>query len=119
VTPFEAGLAYAVKLDKAGDFIGKAALLALRGQAFGKRLVTIVLDSGVPFVWGGEAVLIAGVPVGELTSVGWSPKAQACIGLAYLRGDAAQRPHAGTPLTIDLWSEAIPATAWDRWPITP
>ena len=44
-TPFEAGLAYAVKLDKPADFIGKAALLKAQGQPLRKKLVTVVLDS--------------------------------------------------------------------------
>jgi 4-methylaminobutanoate oxidase (formaldehyde-forming) len=57
-----------------------------------------------------------GRPVGELSSVGWSPKANACVALAYVRGDAAQRAHAGTPVAIDLWGEAVSATAWDAWP---
>jgi len=36
--------------------------------------------------------------------------------VAYVRGDAAARPHAGTPFEVDLWGERINATAWDRWP---
>ena len=115
-TPFEAGLAYAIKLDKPADFIGKAALLKAQGQPLRKKLVTIVLDSAAHYAWGGEALLLDGVPVGELSSVGWSPKANACVALAYVRGDAAQQAHAGTRVEIDLWGEAVPATAWDRWP---
>ena len=75
-----------------------------------------MLGSGAHYAWGGEALGIDGVPVGELSSVGWSPKANACVALAYVRGDAAQRAHAGTPVAIDLWGEAIAATAWDAWP---
>ena len=60
-------------------------------------------------------MLIDGQPVGELSSAGWSLKAGACIGLGYLRGDAALQSHTGTPITVDLWGEPIPATAWDRW----
>jgi 4-methylaminobutanoate oxidase (formaldehyde-forming) len=115
-TPFEAGLGFAVKLDKPTDFIGKAALLQRRDQPLRKKLVTIVLDAPEPYAWGGEALAVAGRPVGELASVGWSPKANACVALAYLRGDAAQQIHAGTPVTIDLWGDAVTATAWDVWP---
>jgi 4-methylaminobutanoate oxidase (formaldehyde-forming) len=115
-TPFEAGLAYAVKLDKLSDFIGKAALRTARGQPLRKKLVTVVLGSDAHYVWGGEALLIGGVPVGELSSAGWSPKANACVALGYMRGDAAQRVHAGTPVAIDLWGEPVAATAWDAWP---
>ena len=115
-TPFEAGLTYAVKLDKPADFIGKAALLKAQGQPLRKKLVTVVLDSPLPYAWGGEALLIAGAPVGELSSVGWSPKANACVALAYMRGEVAWQVHAGRRVEIDLWGEVIPATAWDVWP---
>ena len=115
-TPFEAGLMNAVKLDKAADFNGKAALQKVRGQALRKKLVSVVLGSPQHYAWGGEPLLIDGRPVGELSSVGWSPRAGACVGLGYLRGDAAQRVHAGTPLQVDLWGEPVQATAWDVWP---
>ena len=115
-TPFEAGLSHAVKLDKAADFIGKAALLAAQGQPLRKKLVTVVLDSPLPYAWGGEALLVDGTPVGELSSVGWSPKANACVALAYVRGDVARRTFAGVPVEVDLWGEAVAATAWDVWP---
>jgi 4-methylaminobutanoate oxidase (formaldehyde-forming) len=35
--------------------------------------------------------------------------------LGYVRGDAAAVAHAGTPVTVDLWGEAVGARAWDRW----
>ena len=69
-TPFEAGLMHAVRLDKPADFIGKAALLAARGKPLCKKLVTVVLASPQPWVWGGEALMIGGHAAGELTSVG-------------------------------------------------
>ena len=68
-TPWEAGLAYAVKLDKATDFIGKAALLAAREKPLRKKLVTLVLDSSEAYAWGGEAILLQGESVGEISSV--------------------------------------------------
>jgi len=77
--------------------------------------VTVVLGTPDAYAWGGETLLLDGRPAGELASVGWSPGAGACVGFAYLRGDAAARPHAGTPVEIDLWGEPIAATAWDRW----
>jgi len=115
-SPFEAGLQAFVAFDKPVDFIGRAALLKARGEAPRKRLVSIVLDSPAPYVWGGEALSLAGQPVGELSSAGWSPRANACVGLGYLRGDAAHAVHAGTPIEVDLWGEAIAAKAWDHWP---
>ncbi len=102
---------HAVKLDKVADFIGKAALLAARGKPLRKKLVMVVLDSSQPWVWGGEALLIDGQAAGELRSVGWSPKAQACVGLGFLRRASAQQVHCGTALQVDLWGEEVGATA--------
>ena len=114
--PFEAGLAYAVNLDKAVPFIGKAALLKAQSLPLRKKLITIVLDSPNAYAWGGEGIVIDGETVGELTSVGWSPKANACVGLGYARGAAALRVLAGTPIQVELWGEHVAAKAWDTWP---
>ncbi len=113
-TPFEVGLAYAVSLDKPG-FIGREALLAAHGQPLRKKLVTIVLDDRAAYAWGGETLSLGGEPVGELSSAGWGWSAYRCVALGYVRGDAAAMPHAGTPVTVDLWGEAVGARAWDRW----
>jgi 4-methylaminobutanoate oxidase (formaldehyde-forming) len=113
-TPVEAGLEFAVKLDKPG-FIGREALLAAQGRPLRKKLVTIVLDDPAAYAWGGETVSIDGQPVGELSSAGWGWAAGRCVALGYVRGDAAALAHAGTPVTVDLWGEAVGARAWDRW----
>lgn len=114
-TPYEAGLWAGVRLDKGCDFIGRAALLARQGQPLRKKLLTVVLDSSEPYVWGGETLLVGGQPVGELSSAGYSLRAGRCVALAYARGDAALQTHAGTPVQVDLWGQRLPATAWDRW----
>ena len=112
-TPFEAGTLFAVKLDKADDFIGREALLARREQAPVKRLVSLVLESPEAWAWGGEALLLEGAAGGEITSAGWSPKLGACVALGYLRGAAATARHEGTRLEVDVWGERVAASAWD------
>jgi 4-methylaminobutanoate oxidase (formaldehyde-forming) len=114
--PFEAGMAWTLRLNKGIDFIGRQALLEAQGQPLRKKLLSFVLDDPAAHVWGGEPVLVGGSPAGELSSAGWSPKAGACVALGYLRGDAAQAVHRGTPVGIDLWGQVIGATAWDAWP---
>ena len=109
-------MSYAVKLDKAHDFIGRAALLAAQGRPLRKKLLSFVFDDPQAWAWGGEAIVIDGQAVGELSSVGWSPKAGACIGLGYVRDAAALVTHEGTPVHIDLWGEPVSARAWDQWP---
>ncbi len=115
-TPWEAGLGYAVKLDKAADFIGKAALLAAKDQPLRKKLVTLVFDAPEVYVWGGEAIVLDGASVGEISSVGWSPRAGACVALGYVRGSGANQAHHGTPAEIELWGERVGVRLFDRWP---
>jgi 4-methylaminobutanoate oxidase (formaldehyde-forming) len=118
-TPYEAGLMFAVKLDKGCDFIGREALRRLSDQPLRKKLLSFVLTDPAAYAWGGEAIVIDGQAVGELSSAGWSPRAGSCVGLGYVRGDAAQRVHSGTPVQIDQWGEPVAATAWDVWPPRP
>ncbi|MBL8304903.1 MAG: FAD-dependent oxidoreductase, partial [Ideonella sp.] len=114
-TPFEAGLAAHVCLDKP-DFIGREALLAAQGQPLRRKLVGLVLDDPADHAWGGESLLVDGAPVGELSSAGWGWHAGACVALAWVRGDAAQRVHEGTPVQVDLWGRAVPARLRERVP---
>ena len=88
------------------------------GQPLSKKLVTVVLGSADHYAWGGEALSIGGEAAGELSSVGWSPKAGACVALAYVRGDAARRSHCDAAAEIDLWGKPVNARVWDRWPAT-
>ena len=113
--PFEAGLGVAIKLDKPTPFIGREALLVAQAQPLRKKLLTFVLLDPAAYAWGGEAVVIDGATVGELSSAGFSPKAGSCVALGYVRGAAALRVHEGTAVSIDLWGEAVAAKAWDRW----
>jgi glycine cleavage system aminomethyltransferase T/glycine/D-amino acid oxidase-like deaminating enzyme len=115
-SPWEAGLAFSVRLDKPGGFLGRAALLAARGKPLRKKLVTVVLQDPGAYAWGGETLLVAGAPAGELSSAGYSPLAGACVALGYVRGEAANQPHAGTAAQILLWGERIPVTLHDQWP---
>jgi 4-methylaminobutanoate oxidase (formaldehyde-forming) len=115
-TPFEAGMMAAVDMDKPGSFIGRDALLARQGQPLRKKLVTLVVASAAHYLWGGESIWVNGQSAGEISSAGWSPAAGACMALGYVRGDAANQPHSGTAVELDLWGERIGARLFDRWP---
>jgi 4-methylaminobutanoate oxidase (formaldehyde-forming) len=115
-SPWEAGLGYAVKLDKPCDFIGKASLLAAKDQPLRKKLVTLVFDSPEVYAWGGEAIVLQDESVGEISSVGWSPRAGVCVALGYVRGAGANQPHNGTAAAIELWGERVAVRMYDRWP---
>ena len=104
-TPLEAGMMFAVRLDKSTPFIGQQALHQKQGQPLRKRLVRIVLDDADAYAWGGETIVLDGAPVGEFTSAGWSPKAGACVAMGYVRGAAAQREHRDTAAQVEIWGE--------------
>ncbi|MCW2764848.1 MAG: dependent oxidoreductase [Nocardioides sp.] len=96
-TPVEAGLVFATglgKLDHRGeplDFLGRAALeehrAALAAGGPRRRLVSFVVGSPEPMLWGGELVLRDGSPAGQVTSAAWGETVGSCVGLAYLRSD--------------------------------
>ncbi|MBM3367538.1 MAG: FAD-dependent oxidoreductase [Betaproteobacteria bacterium] len=79
-TPWEAGLGFAVKLDK-GDFIGRDALASAPRDALGKRVLSFTFPVSELFAWGGEPILRDGKPVGELSSVGYSAALSCMVGL--------------------------------------
>jgi len=104
VTPYEAGLGRVVRLDKPGDFVGRAALAARAAAGPQRVLVGLVVQSRrVPRH--GYPVLSGTVVVGEVTSGGPSPSLGAPIAMAYVAADAA----AG-PFSIDVRGRAEPAS---------
>jgi 4-methylaminobutanoate oxidase (formaldehyde-forming) len=97
-TPWEAGLANTVRLDKAAPFVGREALVAKRDAPALKRLAAFVFDDPDAFPWGGEPILMDGASVGELTSVGYSRKRGRAVAMGYVR--------AGEPVTDALLGAA-------------
>ena len=86
-TPWEAGLGFAVKLDKAVSFNGRDALRANPEAAARKRLVQFTFDDRDAFPWGGEPILMDGRPVGELTSAGYSRRYGRAVAMGYARAE--------------------------------
>jgi 4-methylaminobutanoate oxidase (formaldehyde-forming) len=86
-TPWEAGLGYAVKMDKPAAFIGREALQRQKAEGLRKRLVILAFDDPAAYPWGGEPILMDGGNVGELTSAGYSRKQGRAIGMGYARAD--------------------------------
>jgi glycine cleavage system aminomethyltransferase T/glycine/D-amino acid oxidase-like deaminating enzyme len=84
-TPDEAGLGFAVRIDKAGGFIGRQALLAAR-EAGGpeQRLRCLVLDDPSAVCLGNEPVRVDGTPRGRVTSGGYGHRVDESIAYAYL-----------------------------------
>ena len=100
-SPYEAGLAFAVKLDK-GDFIGRE---ALPGRAEpDRRLACIVLGDGRSVALGSEPVRIDGRVVGRVTSGGYGYTVERSIAYAYVPTEDAVP---GRPVEVEIFGEWI------------
>ncbi|MGA7834794.1 MAG: FAD-dependent oxidoreductase [Acidimicrobiales bacterium] len=86
-TPFEAGLGFAVRMEK-GDFIGRDALLAAGEPA--RRLVGLVLEDPRVIALGSEPVRLDGATVGRVTSGGYGYSVERSLAYAYVPADGAQ-----------------------------
>ncbi|HEY8438578.1 MAG TPA: aminomethyltransferase family protein, partial [Candidatus Limnocylindrales bacterium] len=113
-TPLEAGLGFAVALDKGVDFVGREALLAARAAGPRRRLRCLVLDDPRAVCLGNEPVRIRGEIVGRVTSGGYGFAVERSIAYAYLPPDAP----IGTRGEIDVFGdwvgfEAVREPLWD------
>jgi len=106
-TPFEAGLEFAVRLDK-GDFIGRQALADAPPPP--RRLACLVLDDPRLVVLGSEPVRVAGRPVGRVTSGGYGYTLGRSIAYAYLPSADAV---AGRRVELDLFGTIVGASVAD------
>jgi glycine cleavage system aminomethyltransferase T len=88
-TPFEAGLGFAVALDKEPEFIGRDALIAAKAAGPRKRLRCLVLDDTRSVCLGNEPVRVGGEIVGRVTSGGYGFAVERSIAYAYLPPDRA------------------------------
>ena len=99
--PLEAGLGWVVRF-KAGDFIGRERLLAIRDGGVGRKLVGFEMaDRGIPRR--GAPILIAGEEAGRVTSGTMSPSLGRAIGMGYVPASSAEE---GAALEIDIRGRA-------------
>ncbi|WP_285249062.1 glycine cleavage system aminomethyltransferase GcvT [Pseudarthrobacter sp. efr-133-R2A-89] len=106
--PFAAGLGAVVALSKEGDFVGKAALAAIKeagaGSTSGRRLVGL-RGQGRRAGRAHYPVLKNGATVGEVTSGQPSPTLGYPIAMAYVD---VEHSAPGTSLEVDLRGKAEP-----------
>jgi aminomethyltransferase len=97
IDPLQAGLNWAVKLNK-GDFVGREALL--RRQQDATRPVRVGLElEGKRIGREGASVLRDGRAVGRVSSGTFAPTLQKAIAMAYVEPDCATP---GTTLSVDV-----------------
>lgn len=97
ITPFQAGLNWAVKLDK-GDFVGKDALV--KSKQIPGQPVRVGLElEGKRIAREGAAVLVGGTPIGHVTSGTFAPTLNQAIAMAYV---PAAQSTVGTQVGVDV-----------------
>ncbi|HEX2647396.1 MAG TPA: glycine cleavage T C-terminal barrel domain-containing protein, partial [Candidatus Dormibacteraeota bacterium] len=103
VDPYQAGLAFCVKLDK-GDFVGRDALLKKRESPAETKLACLVLDDPRQVALGSEPVRIDGTVVGRVTSGGCGYAVEKSIAYAYVPAACA----VDTPVEVDIFGTWVP-----------
>jgi glycine cleavage system aminomethyltransferase T len=94
--PYEAGLGWAVKLDK-GPFLGRDALAEIRERGVQRRLSCLVLEDPSVVLVGKEPILDGDQVVGYVTSAAYGPSVGQSIAYGYLPGG---RAGVGTALSV-------------------
>ena len=113
-TLLEGGIERFVRLDKAQDFPGKAALQAEKQQGSQKGFVTLIVEAGdcdAPYmstVWHGDEV------VGETTSGNWGYRVNKSIALGVVRIDFTAP---GTELEVEIFGERCKAIVQEDLPL--
>jgi glycine cleavage system aminomethyltransferase T len=105
-TPYEAGLGFAVALNKPVDFIGRQALVEAKARGPTRKLCALTLADSQAIAFGSEPIRSGGEVTGWVTSGGYGYSVGKSIAYAYLPV-ALSRP--GTRLTVESFGEDIPA----------
>ncbi len=101
--PFEAGLGFAVRMDK-GEFLGRA---ALAGRSSDKRLTCLTIADPHAVVLGNEPVFDGDTPVGYVTSAAYGYSVGTNIAYAWLPVDSRS-------VAIEYFGERVPAVVADE-----
>ena len=108
----EAGLGFAVSLDKPGGFIGKEAVLKQKEKkGLNKRLIQILVEDPKPLLFHAEIVLRNGNPVGYVRAGSYGHTLGGAVGLAMIEDKA---PIKKAFLDEGTWEVDIAGT---RYPI--
>jgi 4-methylaminobutanoate oxidase (formaldehyde-forming) len=102
-TPYEAGLAFAVKLDK-GDFVGRSALAEKKDREPERKLACLVLEDPRSVALGSEPVRFDGELGGRVTSGGYGYTVGRSIAYAYL---PAEKTEPGQSVEVEIFGEWI------------
>ena len=104
-TPYEAGMGFAVKLNKA-DFIGKDALVKQKAEGITRKLCCITLADSRTIMIGKEPIRAGDKTIGWVASGGFGYSVGKSIAFAYLPMEYSK---VGTKLEIEWFGEKVSA----------
>jgi aminomethyltransferase len=105
ITPIEAGIGFAVKVNKEADFIGKEALKKQREEGVSRKLVGLeMIEKGIPRT--GYDVFADEEKIGEVTTGTQSPTLKKNVGLALLK---KQFTELGTEVEVQVRKKRLKA----------
>jgi 4-methylaminobutanoate oxidase (formaldehyde-forming) len=108
----EAGLGFAVALEKPGGFIGREAVLAKKSAGpLGRRLLQVLVSDPEPLMFHAEIVHRDGAPVGYVRAASYGHTLGGAVGLAMI--DAGDRPLDQAWIDAGAWEVDI---AGKRYP---
>ncbi len=112
-SPFEAGLGFAVKLDK-DDFIGREALIRQRESGLTRKLVMFALDDPEPLLYHDEPIYRNGELVSNVTHGAYAHMLGCAMGMGYLENPEGISDEwiLSGKYEIDVEGELIPAKAF-------
>ena len=109
--PIEAGLGFAVKLDKPGGFIGRDALAEIKAKGTPRtRMLQFLLKDPEPLMYGNELIFLNGEEVGYIQVGGYGHSLGAATGIGFAEHSE--------PLTVQIietahWQIAIAGELFD------
>lgn len=109
ITPLQAGLNWAVKLDTVNHFMGREALLSERQMGSRIQLKAFIIQDKRIARQGYEIATLDKVPVGTITSGTFSPHLNTPIALGFVDKTAVQHPNYLIKVRQE-WIPAVPAS---------
>ncbi len=111
-SPLEAGLMFAVRLDR-GEFIGRDALLRRRDAGVTRRLVQFLLRDPAPLLYHDEPIWVEGRLLGRTTSAAYGHFLGGAVALGYVREEIGPVTDLvdSAGFEIEIAGRRVPATA--------
>ncbi len=106
-TPYEAGLGFAVALDKGVDFVGRAALADQKANGVTRRLRAVQLDDPTAVALGSEPVRIDDKVVGRVTSGGVGYRTNASVAYVYVPATLSEF---GRSVDVEIFGDRVRGT---------